>query len=47
MTPAVATDPASGNYCLVMPCRLTAEVEEDAEDPKAGVAQAPVPAIAA
>ena len=44
ITPGVATDPASGNYCLIMPCRFTEEAEVDA-----GVetAQAPVPAIAA
>jgi DNA polymerase III sliding clamp (beta) subunit (PCNA family) len=25
ITPGVVTDPVSGNYCLIMPCRLTAE----------------------
>ena len=34
MTPAVATDPASGNYCLVMPCRFTAEAEEEVVEGK-------------
>jgi hypothetical protein len=43
MTPAVATDPASGNYCLIMPCRFTEE--EEAVAPAGG--NAPVPAIAA
>jgi DNA polymerase-3 subunit beta len=51
MTPAVATDPSSGNYCLVMPCRFTEEAEDGAEmkpettAPAGG--NAPVPAIAA
>jgi hypothetical protein len=51
MTPAVATDPASGNYCLIMPCRFTEEAEDGAEmkpettAPAGG--NAPVPAIAA
>jgi DNA polymerase III sliding clamp (beta) subunit (PCNA family) len=53
ITPGVVTDPASGNYCLIMPCRLTAEAEEaeeaeevtEAEAPADG--NAPVPAIAA
>jgi AraC-like DNA-binding protein len=51
MTPGVATDPASGNYCLIMPCRFTEETEDGAEmkpettAPAGG--NAPVPAIAA
>ena len=53
MTPAVATDPASGNYCLIMPCRFTEEAEDGAETeteavaPAGGNAPVPVPAIAA
>ncbi len=51
ITPGVVTDPASGNYCLIMPCRLTAEAGEAEEEAETGVenaaAQASVPAIAA
>ena len=57
MTPAVATDPASGNYCLIMPGRFTEEAEVEAETdkkteeeavaPAGGNAPVPVPAIAA
>ena len=57
MTPAVATDPASGNYCLIMPCRFTEEAADgaetetetktEAEAPAGGDAPVPVPAIAA
>ena len=55
ITPGVATDPASGNYCLIMPCRLTAEAGEEAEAEEVtetenragGNVPVPVPAIAA
>ena len=53
LTPAVATDPASGNYCLIMPCRFTeeaadgVETETKAEAPAGGNAPVPAPAIAA
>ena len=53
ITPAVATDPASGNYCLIMPCRFTEEAEDGAETeteavaPAGGNAPVPVPAKAA
>jgi hypothetical protein len=39
ITPGVATDPASGNYCLIMPCRFVAEAGE-AEDEAVETAQA-------
>jgi DNA polymerase III sliding clamp (beta) subunit (PCNA family) len=51
ISPGVATDPATGNYCLIMPCRFTEEAEDGAEmkpetsAPAGG--NAPVPAIAA
>ena len=45
ISPGVVIDPASGNYCLIMPCRYTEVAEEAAE--KAGVTQAPAPAKAA
>jgi DNA polymerase III sliding clamp (beta) subunit (PCNA family) len=50
ITPGVVTDPASGNYCLIMPCRLTAEAEEAEDETEAhagGNAPVPVPAMAA
>ena len=55
MSPALATDPASGNYCLIMPCRFTDEAEAEAETkseaeavaPAGANAPVPVPSIAA
>jgi len=48
ISPVVVADPASGNYCLIMPCRLTAEAEEAEEETEAPAGgNAPVPAIAA
>jgi DNA polymerase-3 subunit beta len=52
ITPGVVTDPASGNYCLIMPCRLTAEAGEaeevtEAENSAGGNVPVPVPSMAA
>jgi DNA polymerase-3 subunit beta len=49
ITPGVVTDPVSGNYCLIMPCRFVAEAEEEAETENCagGNVPVPVPSIAA
>jgi hypothetical protein len=41
LSPGMTSDP-SGSFCVLMPCRCTAE-----DAPEAGAEQAPVPAIAA
>ena len=51
MSPALATDPACGNYCLIMPCRFTEAAADDVETKTKAAApagvKAPAPAIAA
>jgi hypothetical protein len=34
LTPGVATDPATGNYCLIMPCRFTEVAKEEVVENK-------------